>query len=429
VERERVWVTGIGVISPLGLGREAFWQAALDGRSGAVCLDSPWATETGLSTWIGAPVRGFDPVQGGVPNKTANVTDRNSQFAIAAAGEALRDAGFELVEDDSGRQLRIEGVDSARVITAIGSGIGGLKSLTQSHGVWRDKRSKNSVKRYALPMLIPNGPAGQVAIRYGARGECKALSTACAAGTMSIGDAWRILRVGAADMAIAGGTDATVDDDDSYGLMGFDRLRTLSQRNDDPERASRPFDKDRDGFVLGEGTAVMILEREEHAKARGATRYAQIAGYSTNCDAHSMMALDESGRSIVALIEEGLRAARVAPGDVDHVSAHGTSTVLNDRTEAKALRTVFGSHCDDVHVTALKSMTGHGIGGSGPLEAAAVAMSFRHGKLTPTINYETPDPECDVNVVANTPVEHTPSVALKLSYGFGGHNACLVFTR
>jgi 3-oxoacyl-[acyl-carrier-protein] synthase II len=417
-------------LSPLALGREPFWEACLAGRSGVVHLDSPWLQEGGVSTWIGAPIRGFEPERFGVPSKVASVTDRNTQFAVATAGEALLDAGFELVDHpDHKLQRRIEGVDPARVVTAIGSGIGGLKSWTASHGTWREKRSKNAIKRYALPMLIPNAPAGQVAIRYGARGECKALSTACAAGTMSIGDAWRLLRVGVADVAIAGGADATVDDDDNYGLMGFDRLRTLSRRNDEPERASRPFDKDRDGFVLGEGAAVLILEREEYARARGARPYASIVGYSTNCDAHSMMQLDESGSSIVALIEEGLRAARVAPGDVDHVSAHGTSTVLNDKTESLALRTVFGNHCDDVHVTALKSMTGHGIGGSGPLEAAAVALSFRDGKLPPTINYDTPDPECDVNIVANRPVEHRPSVALKLSYGFGGHNACLVFAR
>jgi len=210
--------------------------------------------------------------------------------------------------------------------------------------------------------------------------------------------------------------------------MGFDRLRTLSTRNDAPERASRPFDRERDGFVLGEGGAILVLEREADARARGARIYAAIAGYAANCDALSMMALEESGQSIVVLAQQALKDAGLSPEDVEHVSAHGTSTVLNDRTEARALRSLFGPHADGVAVTALKSMTGHAIGASGALETAALALSFKEGVLTPTINYEFPDPECDVDVVAQ-PRQAAPEVALKFSYGFGGHNACLVLTR
>jgi 3-oxoacyl-[acyl-carrier-protein] synthase II len=211
--------------------------------------------------------------------------------------------------------------------------------------------------------------------------------------------------------------------------MGFDRLRTLSTRNDEPQRASRPFDLERDGFVLGEGAAIVVLEREEHARARGAVPYATIAGYSSNCDARSMMQLDESGESIVALIEDAVRKAAIGLDEVDYISAHGTSTKLNDKTEAKALRALFGSRCDRIPVTALKSMTGHGIAASGPMEAAAAALSLREALLAPTINYEHPDPECDVDVVANRPRSQQVSCCLKLSYGFGGHNACLVITR
>ena len=311
----------------------------------------------------------------------------------------------------------------------IGSGIGGLTSFETSHATWREKRSKNSIKRYSLPMLIPNAPAAQVAIRFGATGECKALSTACAAGTMALGDAWRILARGEADVAIAGGTEGVAGDADCYALLGFDRLRTLSTRNDEPTRASRPFDRERDGFVLGEGSAVLILEREEQARARGARSYAVVSGYAANCDAHSMMQLEESGDSITALIEAGLVSAGIPRESVDYVSAHATSTVPNDRIESRALRRVFGSRCDDIPVTGLKSMTGHGIASSGPMEVAAAALSIDRGLLVPTINYDYPDPECDVDVVANQPRRQRVDTCLKLSYGFGGHNACLVLTR
>jgi 3-oxoacyl-[acyl-carrier-protein] synthase II len=426
----RVVITGIGVVSPIGSSRAEFWQACLAGRSGACVLETPWVHDTGLATRIAAPVRGYTGSDAGIDLKQERVLDRTAVFAIGAAAEALRDAGLKTEPDPERRgQLLVHGVPPERLATVVGSGIGGLTSFEASHAIWRETRSKDAVKRYSLPMLIPNAPAGQVAIRFGARAECKALSTACAAGTMAIGDAWRLLRAGEADVVLAGGAEGVVLDEDAYGLMGFDRLRTLSTRNAEPERASRPFDRDRDGFVLGEGAAILVLEREEHAAARGAAPYAAIAGYSTNCDAHSMMALDESGDSIVALIRTGLQGAGIAVEDVDYISAHGTSTPLNDKTESLALRRLFGPRCDRLPVTGLKSMTGHAIGASGPIETAAAALSLREGVLAPTINYEHPDPECNVDVVANRPRKAQAHVCLKLSYGFGGHNACLVLTR
>jgi len=426
----RVLITGIGVVSPIGCSRERFWKACLNGRSGVRRLETPWVTETGLSSQIAATIDDFDAAKAGIEPKQARVLDRVSVFALGAAGEALRDAGFALAPSSNGRgKLQVDGVDATRFATVIGSGIGGITSLEISHAIWRETRSKTAVKRFSLPMLIPNAPAGQVAIRFGARGECKSVSTACAAGTMAIGDAWRILDRGEADVVLAGGAEGAAGDEDAYSLLGFERLSTLSRRNEEPERASRPFDRDRDGFVLGEGSAVLLLEREEYAAARGARPYAAIAGYASNCDAHSMMQLDETGESIVKLIGAALKSARMAPGDVDHVSAHGTSTLLNDRTESKALRMVFGNRCDDLPVTALKSMTGHAIAGSGPMETAAAAMSLREAVLTPTINYETPDPDCPIRVVANEALEQRIQTCLKLSYGFGGHNACLVLTR
>jgi len=425
-----VVITGIGVVSPIGVSRERFWQACLAGRSGVRRLDSPWVRETGLATQIGAPVADFDATHLGIPAKDARLLDRVTQFGIVAALEALGDAGlgFEADPERDG-ESRIAGVDPARVATVVGSGIGGLTTVEQSHGTWRETRSKSAVKRYALPMLIPNAPAGQIAIRIGGRAECKALSTACAAGTMAIGDAFRILSANEADVALAGGAEAVVSDHDAYGLMGFDRLHTMSTRNDEPEKASRPFDLHRDGFVLGEGAGILVLETEEHAKARGAKIYARIAGYATNCDARSMMQLDESGRSIVALLENALKSAELPKEAVDSISAHATSTQLNDKTEARAIRGHFGPHADRIAVTGLKSMTGHAIAASGPLEAAAAAMSLEHAILPPTINYETQDPECDLDIVANKPRTAKTSVCLKLSYGFGGHNACLVLAR
>jgi 3-oxoacyl-[acyl-carrier-protein] synthase II len=426
----RVVITGIGIVSPLGCSRERFWSACLEGRSGVHRLDTPWVTETGLTSTIAATVTDFDPRKAGIVPKRERVLDRTSMFAIGAAAEAVEDAGFRIETSTNGRERRaLDGVDPRRVATVIGSGIGGITSLEVSHALWRQNRSKAGIKRFSLPMLIPNAPAGEVAIHLGARGECKSVSTACAAGTMALGDAWRILERGEADVAVAGGVEGAAADEDAYGLLGFERLNTLSKRNDEPERASRPFDLHRDGFVFGEGAAVLVLEREEHARARGASAYAAVAGYAANCDAQSMMQLDESGESVVHLVRAALVSAGLDPADVDYVSAHGTSTVLNDRTEAKALCMLFGHGCDDLPVTALKSMTGHAIAGSGPLETAAAALSLAEGVLTPTINYETPDPDCPLRVVANAPWRRQAEVCVKLSYGFGGHNACLVLTR
>jgi 3-oxoacyl-[acyl-carrier-protein] synthase II len=426
----RTVITGIGAVSPIGCDGDRFWRSCLEGRSGVRRLETPWVIDTGLSCQIAAPVHDFDAEQAGLPRKQARVLDRTSLFAVGAAHDALRDAGFTLDQHPERRgQLCVRDVDPRRMATIIGSGMGGITTLETSHAIWRGTRSKSKVKRFSLPMLIPNAPAGQVAIRFGARGECKAVSTACAAGTMALGDGHRLIAAGEADLVLAGGTEGAAADEDAYGLLGFERLHTLSRRNDQPKRASRPFDRERDGFVLGEGAAVLVLEREEHARARGARVYAKIEAYATNCDAYSMMQLDESGETVCALIEAALRFAGRAPDEVDYVSAHGTSTLSNDRTEATVLRKFFGKRSDEIAVTALKSMTGHCIAASGPLETAAAARSLAEGLLTPTINYEYPDPECDVNVVANRPEERQAELCLKLSYGFGGHNACLVLSR
>ena len=424
---DRVVVTGIGVVSSIGKTRPAFWESCLAGRSGAVLLDNPWVVNTDIATKFAAPIRDFDPVAYGIPAREVSILDRTTWFGLAAVHEALTDAGFSLPPRSGlpGR-FTVEGVDASRLAVIVGTGIGGLSTFENAHTTWLEARSKTPAKRYSLVMLIPNAASGQLAIRFGARGECKTVVTACAAGTMAIGDAWRLLRAGEADVVLAGGVEGSAGDPDAFALLGFDRLKTLSTRNDAPERASRPFDRERDGFVLGEGAGLLVLERESHARARGARPYAAITGYGSNADALSMMQLDESGGSIVDVGMRALRSAGREPGDVDHVSAHGTSTVQNDRVEAKAFHRLFGAATGRVAVTALKSMTGHAIGASGALETAALSMSLKEGVLTPTINYEFPDPACDLDVVAKRPREARPRVALKFSYGFGGHNACLV---
>jgi 3-oxoacyl-[acyl-carrier-protein] synthase II len=424
---ERILITGIGVVSAIGATRESFWSGCLAGRSGGTLLETPWVVETDLSTKIGAPILDFDPEASGIAPRDVSILDRTTWFALAAGHEALVDAGFRLVpRRESGGRYRVEGVAPDRLATILGTGIGGLSTFETYHAAWRATRAKSSAKRYALVMLIPNAASGQLAIRFGAKGECKTIVTACASGTMAVGDAWRLLKSGEADVVLAGGAEGAAGDADAFAVLGFDRLKTLSTRNDAPERASRPFDRERDGFVLGEGASVLVLERESHARARGAGAYAAIAGYASNADAESMMQLDESGETVVALGRRALASAGRAPDDVDHVSAHGTSTIQNDRTEARAFRALFGARADRVSVTALKSMTGHAIGASGALETAALAMGLKHGMLTPTINYEFPDPECELDLVANVPRAARPRAALKFSYGFGGHNACLV---
>lgn len=426
--KERVVITGVGVVSPIGVTRESFWSACLAGRTNARRIESPWVSETGLSTRIASAVADFRPADAGIEDRDARLMDRTSHFVLAAAREAVLDAGFEIELLGEGRRVRkrLAGVDPTRVATVIGSGIGGLHSLEVAHSKWVQERSREGVKRYSLPMLIPNAPAGQTALRFGAQGECSAVSTACAAGTMAIGSAFRILERGEADVVICGAAEGVAQDYDYYALMGFDRLKTMSTRNDAPEKASRPFDRERDGFVLGEGSAVLVLEREAHAEARGKKPYVAVASYTANCDALSMMQPDESGDRVEALWRSALAAADLSPDDVDLIHAHGTSTILNDRVEAKATHRVFGARAGEVPITALKSMTGHAISASGPMEVAAASLGMVRGVITPTINYEHPDPECDVDVVANTPREAEVRVCLKPSYGFGGHNACLI---
>lgn len=423
----RVVITGLGLVTSIGIGRERFWEASLAGRSGGRALDFPWlAAGHRFSTRFGAPVTAFRPADYEIGGREADILDPGSQFAIAGSLMALRDAGFTLSKGGArGKGYRVESIAPERLAVILGTGIGGLQTTEESHRRWVEQPDCQ-LRRYSLPMLIPNAPAAQVAIRFGANGECKTITTACASATMATGDAFRSIRAGDCDMAITGGTDAILSDRDGYGLKGFDLLRAMSTRNEDPERASRPFDKMRDGFVLSEGAGILVVEREEFARARGARIYAEILGYSTNCDAYHILMPDPEARSIVRLMTDVLQRAGIGPKEVGYINAHGTSTPTNDRVETTAIKRAFGSHAYDLLVSSTKSMTGHPIGAAGGIEAAATALALHEGIVPPTTNYETADPECDLNYVPNRPIERNVQVAISNSFGFGGHNAALL---
>jgi len=427
---EEIWITGIGLVTSIGIGRESFWSAACAGTSGTVRLADPLFEMEQIRCQIGAPIKGFDPIARGIPAKEVKLLDLVTQYSLAAAREAVLDAGFAIddVNPRKGLQRLLE-VDSERLAAIIGSGIGGISSMVEGALNWHTTRRRSSLNRYNLPMVIPNAPAASIAIRYQAKAECKAISTACAAGTMALGDGARLIEAGEADVVLAGGADAVLPAPELYGLLGFDLLRTMSKRNDDPQRASRPFDRDRDGFVLADGAAVLVLERAAHAKARGATAYAQIAGYGCTCDATSMMQLEQTGGQIERAMRKALSSASLETTDIDYINAHGTSTLQNDRVESQVIQRTFGRHAESLFVTSTKSMTGHSIGASGAIEAAATALTIRHGVIPPTINLEHPDPECTLNYLPHGQEAHAVHTALSNSYGFGGHNACLVLQR
>ncbi len=423
-----VVVTGLGPVTSIGAGVEPFWEAVLAGRSGARTVEFDGIQGRSVKSRVGAPVPDPDPAACGLTEREAQLLDPASRYALAAASMALEDAGLRVaVVDDRSRELRVEGIEPVRAGVVVGTGIGGLCTLEKSHRIWVRGEPITGALRYSLPMLIPNALPAQVAIRFGFRGECKAVVTACASGTMALGDAYRLIRDGELDLAIAGGVEKTISDVDGFGLLGFDLLRTLSTRNHEPEKASRPFDADRDGFVLGEGAGLLVLEREEHARARGARIYARVAGYASTCDAHSMMQMEPSGDMMVRVMEEAIDSADVSKDDVGYVNAHGTSTRLNDAQEARALRRVFGPRVFDVLVNSTKAMTGHAIGAAGGIEAIATVLSLARGVVHRCVNLDTPDPECDLALPrANQPVR--APVALSNSFAFGGHNATLVLT-
>jgi len=406
----RVVVTGLGAVTPLGDNADSFWRGLLEGRSGVRRIERFDASE--FTTRIGAEVRDFDAHRYFSP-KEARRTDRFTQFAIASADMALENAG-----------LRTDEVDPCRLAVVLGTGIGGIETLTDQFAVLREKGPRR-VSPFFIPMMIANIAAGQIAIRHGAKGPNVTVVTACASGSNAIGDAFRLIQRGDVDAALAGGAEAPFV---PVAFAGFCAMRALSTRNDEPERASRPFDAGRDGFVMGEGAGVVVLESLERAVQRGARIYAEVVGFGTTADAHHVAEPAPGGDGGARSMEACLEDAGLEPGEVDYINAHGTSTPKNDLYETMAVKKVFGERTR-VAISSTKSMTGHLLGAAGAIEFIATVLSVHHGIVPPTINYEQPDPECDLDYVPNEARRMAVRVALSNSFGFGGQNATLAVRR
>lgn len=408
---DRVVVTGMGCISPLGNDLSSTWAALLQGESG---VDQITHFDTSdFKTKIAAEVKGFNAREAlGV--KLARRTDRFTQLALVAADQAIKDSALDITDHNSDR-----------IGVIFGTGIGGLGSLV-SEGEKYLKKGPRRVSPFLIPMMLPDIAPGQIAIRFGIRGPNMAIVTACASGTNAIGEAAEVIKRGTSDVIIAGGTEAAIV---TLAVAGFSVMDAISTRNEDPARASRPFDLNRDGFVIGEGAAALVLESFEHARSRGATIIAEIAGYASSNDAFHISAPAENGVGAAICMKLALEDSNLSPDKIDYINAHGTSTKLNDANETTAIKTVFGEYAYKIPVSSTKSMTGHLLGAAGALEATFCIMAMNKGIIPPTINYETPDPECDLDYVQNNARPASLEYVMSNSFGFGGHNACLVFHK
>jgi 3-oxoacyl-[acyl-carrier-protein] synthase II len=410
-DRRRVVVTGIGLVSSLGIGTEANWLALTAGHSGVTTITKFDPTE--FSTRIAGEVKGFDPLVF-IEKKDVKKMDIFIQYAIAASQFAVDDAALTFTPEEA-----------PRVGVFIASGIGGFTTIEREHRALL-KGGPRKISPFFIPSAIINLAAGQVSIRYGAKGPNLATCTACSASAHALGDAYELILRGAADVMIAGGSEAAIT---PMGVGGFAALRALSQRNDDPERASRPFDSDRDGFIVGEGSGILILEEYERAKARGARIYAEIVGYGMSADAYHITAPSEDGDGPFRVMGAAMDSAAIQPSQVDYINAHGTSTPHGDRVETIAIKRCFGEHAPKLAVSSTKSMTGHLLGAAGGLEAGITALAVYHQLAPPTINLDQPDEECDLDYVANVKRAMKIEYALSNSFGFGGTNAALLFRR
>lgn len=409
--RNRVVVTGLGCVSPVGNNVKDTWEALLAGKSGAANITAFDASAH--KTKFAAEVKGFDPVAL-FGTREARKMDRFTQFATAATLEAMAHANLTINESNRDR-----------VGILIGTGIGGIITLLEQYDVLRE-RGPERISPFLIPMMISDSAAGNIAIRVGVRGPNMSLATACASGTNSLGEAAEMIRRGSADVMIAGASEAAIT---AVTMAGMNVMTALSTRNDDPQRASRPFDKGRDGFLMGEGSGVLILESLEHALARGANILCEFGGYGTSDDAHHISAPAENGAGAAISMQLALQNASLKPVDISYINAHGTSTYLNDKSETAAIKTVFGEHAYKTPVSSTKSMTGHLLGASGALEGIISALAIVNNILPPTINYETPDPVCDLDYVPNQPRKTTVNNVMSNSFGFGGHNATLIMSR
>ena len=408
----RVVVTGLGAITPLGNDVETFWSNLKNGVSGIHTIDA--FDTTGYDCKIGGQVRDFAPKPFFKNPKDIRRTDRFTQLAMAAAKMAVEDCGID-IEKVSRRD---------RFGVIVSTGIGGLKTLQEQLTILLTKGpSRNSP--FTIPMLISNMASGVISMEFDLHGPNLCIVTACATSNNAIGEAWRIIKFGDADVFLAGGSEASIVE---IGLAGFSAMRALSTRNDEPERASRPFDRDRDGFVMSEGAGVVVVEELEHAKARGAKIYCEITGYGMSADAYHMTAPPPDGEGAARAMQLALQHARLSPDQVDYINAHATSTDIGDICETRAIKQVFGDHAYKVAISSTKSMTGHLLGGAGGVEMAACAFAIRDSVIPPTINLENPGEECDLDYTPNVARERKVRVALNNSFGFGGHNATLVAT-
>ena len=408
---QRVVVTGLGAVTPIGNNVAEYWSGLTSGRNGVASISLFDAANHACR--FAAEVKGFDPT-GFIEPKEAKRWDRFCKFGVVAAKQALAHAGLEITD-----------ANADRIGVSIGSGVGGLLTMeTQAHVL--EGKGPGRVSPFTVPMMIPNMATGLAAIALGAKGPSSAVATACAAGSNAIGDAFRLLQLGKADAMVCGGAESAIT---PLGVAGFASAKALSFRNDDPSSASRPFDRDRDGFVIGEGSGVLVLETLAHAEARGATILAEIVGYGTTCDAHHITSPTPGGVGGAAAMRLALEDGGIGADSIDYVNAHGTSTPANDSNETAAIKSALGARAGQIPVSSTKSMTGHLLGGSGGIEAVACVLALQHNVIPPTINHTNPDPECDLDVVPNSAREHTLETVLSNSFGFGGHNVCLAFRR
>jgi len=410
-QRRRVVVTGLGALTPIGNNIAEYWEGLISGRNGIEPVTLFDASQH--ASRIAGEVKGFDP-NAFLDRKESKRMDRFTQFAVIASVQALSDS-----------QLIINELNADQVGIIIGTGVGGLRVMEEQQEIYLSK-GPSRCSPFMVPTMIANMAAGMTAIHVGARGPNSCTVTACAAGSNAIGDAFRLIQYGYADVMFCGGTEAAVT---PLSMAAFSSMKALSTRNEEPSKASRPFSIDRDGFVMGEGSGILLLEELEHALARGAKIYAEIAGYGTTCDAYHMTSPIPDGRGAARAIELALKDAQLNPQDINYINAHGTSTPLNDSIETKAIKKAFGSRAKAIAISSTKSMTGHLLGGSGGIEAVATVLAVCRGQIPPTINLDNPDPECDLDYVPDISRTQQVGAAVSNSFGFGGHNASLVFKR
>lgn len=411
MEKRRVVVTGVGLITPLGIGVEESWSGLIEGRSGIRRITH--FDSSAFATQIAGEVEGFKPEEYIEPKEVKKM-DRFIHFAIAASDMAMKDSGLKITEGNA-----------EKVGVIIGSGIGGLPAIEHYHSILLEKGPRR-ITPFFIPMLIINLAAGNVSIKFGARGPNSAVATACATGSHAIGDAFKIIQRGDADAMIAGGSESVIA---PLGIGGFNAMKALSTRNNEPEKASRPFDRDRDGFVMGEGAGIMMLESLDHALSRGAKIYAELVGYGMTADAYHITSPAPEGEGAARCMAMGLKDGGIDPLDVDYINAHGTATKYGDEIESSAIKTVFKEHAYKVAISSTKSMTGHLLGAAGGVEAVISVLCMRDNIVPPTINLDNPDPQCDLDYVPHKARKMDVNCAMSNSFGFGGTNACLIFKR